>query len=185
MLKDKITSIITNNHKATKFCLKFSWFDSVLGPMLSIADDKQLYLLEFIERKGLEKEIEILKARTNSSIILEKNSILDSINKEIDLYFEGKLKQFSTPILMFGTDFQKKTWLALMDISYGQTISYSQLAKNICKPSAFRAAANANGMNPLAIIVPCHRVINSNGSLGGYGGGIKRKQFMINLEKSF
>jgi AraC family transcriptional regulator of adaptative response/methylated-DNA-[protein]-cysteine methyltransferase len=185
MLKDKINSILTKNNKNNLNCLKFYWFESVLGPMLSIADENQLYLLEFLERKGLEKEIENLKIKTNSSIISGNNIIINSINKEIDMYFEGKLKEFSTPTLMIGTDFQKRTWQALMRIPYGQTISYSQLATNIGNPLAFRAAANANGMNPLAIIVPCHRVINSNGAIGGYGGGIPRKKFMINLEKSF
>jgi len=179
----KIMEAAPLNSKKHLNILKSSWLDTQLGPMLAIADDEKLYLLEFIERRGLEREIQRLKINTNSAITPRENSIILSIKKEIDLYFAGKLKEFHTPIFMLGSPFQQQTWHALMKIPYGKTISYAMLATNIGKPSAFRAVANANGANQLAILIPCHRVINSNGKLSGYGGGIAHKQWMIDLEE--
>lgn len=163
--------------------LKASWLDSPLGPMLAIADDKALYLLEFVERRGLEREIERLRLRTKSAIIPGSTDSITSIEAELKLYFDGKLKAFKTPIHLMGSPFQKLVWAELMRIPYGQTRSYADQAAAISKPSAYRAVANANGANQLAIVVPCHRIINTNGELGGYGGGIARKKWLINHEK--
>lgn len=101
----------------------------------------------------------------------------------MELYFSGKLRQFNTPTHLIGSPFQKKAWLALIDIPYGETRSYLQQAKVIGNPSAYRAVANANGANQLAIVVPCHRIINANGELGGYGGGVNRKQWLLEHER--
>jgi AraC family transcriptional regulator of adaptative response/methylated-DNA-[protein]-cysteine methyltransferase len=101
----------------------------------------------------------------------------------LDNYFAGKLKQFKTPIFWSGSVFQKIVWDALVRIPYGETRSYADVAASLGKPSAFRAVANANGANPLAIVVPCHRVINTDGGLGGYGGGLARKKWLIDHEK--
>jgi AraC family transcriptional regulator of adaptative response/methylated-DNA-[protein]-cysteine methyltransferase len=163
--------------------LKSSWLDSPLGPILAISDNQELYLLEFIERRGLEREVEQLRDKTKSVIIPGRTNIIDSIEKELNLYFSGKLREFKTPIHLIGSDFQKTVWQELMRIPYGETRSYLVQAKSIGKPTAFRAVANANGSNQFAIIVPCHRVINTNGKLGGYGGGISRKQWLIDMEK--
>lgn len=163
--------------------LKASWLDTPLGPMLAVSDEQALYLLEFVDRRGLEREIERLRNKANAAIIPGDSSPIQSIEKELELYFSGSLKQFKTPICLIGSPFQKKTWQALIDIPYGETRSYMQQAQIIGKPLAYRAVANANGANQLAIVIPCHRVINANGELGGYGGGISRKQWLLDHER--
>ncbi|MDR3646345.1 MAG: methylated-DNA--[protein]-cysteine S-methyltransferase [Candidatus Babeliales bacterium] len=166
--------------KAVEKTLSFSWLDTKLGPMLAIADNKSLYLLEFPEKKNLDKEISRLQ---NSFNIQEgKTDPIILIEKELNKYFNGDLKEFKTPLVLFGTPFQKSVWKELIKIPYGQTISYLQLAKEVKNPKGFRAAANANGKNQLSIIIPCHRVINTNGKLGGYGGGIENKQWLLKHE---
>ena len=168
---------------AQQTVLKASWIDTPLGPMIAIADDVGLYLLEFVERRGLEREIERLRLKTKAMIIPGTTDPIISIEKELQSYFDGKLKTFTTPIHLMGSPFQKLVWEALMQIPYGQTRSYAAQALMLGKPaSACRAVANANGANQLAIIIPCHRVINTNGDLGGYGGGIMRKQWLLDLE---
>jgi AraC family transcriptional regulator of adaptative response/methylated-DNA-[protein]-cysteine methyltransferase len=163
--------------------LKASWLDTQLGPMFVISDDKALYLLEFAERRGLEREIERLRLKLKATIMPEITDPIRSIKAELKAYFDGSLEKFTTPIHVLGSPFQKSVWEELMRIPYGQTRSYSAQAKSIGKEKAFRAVANANGANQLAIIIPCHRIINSNGHLGGYGGGITRKQCLIDHEK--
>lgn len=163
--------------------LKATWIDTKLGPMIAIADEDGLYLLEFIDRRGLEREVESLRKKLNAAIIPGETKIIKSIESEIAQYFDGKNLVFKTPIHMNGTPFQKSVWEELRRIPVGETRSYLDIAKSINKPTAFRAVALANGANPLCIIVPCHRVINSNGELGGYGGGVARKQWLLDLEK--
>ncbi len=163
--------------------LKSSWLDTPLGPMLAIADEKALYLLEFVERRGLEKEIERLRTKEKAIIIPGCTDPIVSVESELKAYFAGKLKIFKTPLHLIGSPFQKCVWNELTKIPYGQTKSYADQAAAIGKPSAYRAVANANGANQIAIIIPCHRIINTNGNLGGYGGGITRKQWLLNHEK--
>jgi AraC family transcriptional regulator of adaptative response/methylated-DNA-[protein]-cysteine methyltransferase len=172
-----------NTQLGSETVLKASYLDSPLGRMLAIADDKALYLLEFVERRGLEWEIERLRLRTKSAIMSGSNNSIISIKTELKFYFNGALQSFTTPIHLMGSPFQKLVWGELMRIPYGQTRSYADQALAIGKPSAYRAVANANGANHLAIIIPCHRIINTNGELGGYGGGIARKKWLINHEK--
>ncbi len=162
--------------------LKASWIDTPLGPMLAVSDEEALHLLEFVERRGLEREIERLRFQTKSAIIPGETSPINSIKKELPLYFEGLLKEFKTPLRLLGSPFQKLVWEELLRIPYGETRSYADQSQSIGKPSACRAVANANGANQLAIVIPCHRIINSNGDLGGYGGGIARKQWLIDHE---
>jgi len=163
--------------------LKASWLDTPLGPMIAISDEKALYLLEFVDRRGLEREVERLRQKTKSAIIPGHTQAIHSIEEELKLYFEGALKAFNTPLFLIGSAFQKQVWEELKKIPSGTTCSYSDLAKAIGKPSAFRAVARANGANQFALIIPCHRVINANGELGGYGGGLTRKAWLINHEK--
>ncbi len=163
--------------------LKASWLDTPLGPMLAIANEEALYLLEFVERRGLEREIERLRIRTKSAIIPGTTAPILSIENELKAYFAGTLQTFKTPFFLLGSPFQKLAWEALINIPYGEKRSYVNQATAIGKPSACRAVANANGANQLAIIIPCHRIINHNGALGGYGGGIQRKQWLIDHEK--
>ena len=131
----------------------------------------------------MEKETEKIKQTLNEDISSGNHEILDKLEQELSLYFDGKLSEFSVPINFdIGTPFQQKVWNALCDIPYGETISYKQLAENINQPTAFRAVANANGKNQLSIIVPCHRVISADGSLGGYSSGVDRKEKLLAIE---
>lgn len=162
--------------------LKASWIDTKLGPMIAIADEAGLYLLEFVDRRGLEREVERLRIKTKAAIIPGITDPIKSITLELESYFEEKLKEFNTPLHLLGSPFQKLVWEELMRIPYGQTRSYMAQAVAIGKNKAYRAVANANGANQLAIIIPCHRIINSNGDLGGYGGGITRKKWLLEHE---
>lgn len=171
-------------HKQLKE-LKAKWIDTPLGPMVAMADETHLYLLEFIDRRGLEREVERLRKRLQVAILPGVTAAISSIENELALYFSGKLKAFKTPVYMMGSDFQKMAWKSLIEIPYGHTRSYAQQAAHIGKERAFRAAARANATNQLAIIIPCHRIINSSGDLGGYAGGIVRKQWLLDLEKKY
>lgn len=163
--------------------LKATWIDTPFGPMCAVASEEALYLLEFVDRRGLEKEIERLRLKNAAAIVPGRTPIVDMIESELGLYFNGELTQFKTPIKLIGTPFQRKVWVSLMNIPYGETISYQSLATNIGSEKACRAVANANGANQLAIVIPCHRVINSDGKIGGYGGGAHRKEALLKLEK--
>jgi AraC family transcriptional regulator of adaptative response/methylated-DNA-[protein]-cysteine methyltransferase len=164
--------------------LKASWLDTPLGPMLAIGNDDALYLLEFVDRRGLEREIERLRKKIHSAIIPGTTKSIASIEKELVAYFKGDLKNFQTPVFLVGSPFQKMVWEELLNIPFGETCSYAQLAKRMGNPNAFRAVARANGANQFAIMIPCHRVINTNGELSGYGGGLSRKQWLIQHEKN-
>lgn len=164
--------------------LKAEWIDTPLGPMVAIASDDLLYLLEFVDRRGLEREVERMRQKKKAVIIPGKTKITKQIKSELQAYFSGQLKVFKTPTAVFGTDFQQSIWKMLTNIPYGTTCSYAELAKKAGNPSAIRATANANGSNQMAIIIPCHRIIQSNGELAGYSGGVIRKQWLIDHEKS-
>lgn len=169
--------------KKEAIILKTSHLDTPLGPMIAIANEEGLYLLEFIDRNGLQSEIERLKFKTQSTIIPGSTKPIKSIEKELNLYFQGKLKTFNTPLLFLGSPFQEHVWQKLAEIPFGETQSYSQLAMAIERPNAFRAVARANSTNQLAIIIPCHRVINLDGQLGGYAAGVSRKKWLLHHEK--
>lgn len=162
--------------------LKATWINTVLGPMLAISDDNALYLLEFITRRGLQKEVGRLIAR-GFNIISGDTSPIQSITQELTDYFSGTLMQFKTPYHVFGSNFQQEAWRALCKIPYGQTKSYLEQAIDLGRPKSYRAVANANGANRLAIIIPCHRIIASDGKLGGYGGGLSVKKWLLDHEK--
>lgn len=169
---------------ANKFILYASWIDTILGPMVAMSSESALYLLEFVDRRGIEREIERLKQKTKAVIVPGKTEPIISIEQELVDYFDGKLKHFITPVVLLGSTFQQKVWDELKKIPSGETRSYLDIAKSIRQPNACRAVARANGANQLAIMIPCHRVINENGQLGGYAGGIARKEWLLNLEKS-
>lgn len=113
----------------------------------------------------------------------EETPLLREAEAQINAYFSGKLQRFSLPLLPKGTEFQERVWAALLEIPYGETISYRELAQRVSSPRAFRAVGNANGKNPLPILIPCHRVIASDGSLGGYSGGLSIKKELLKREK--
>lgn len=152
-----------------------TFIETPLGPMIAIADDVSLYLLEFADKKSLE----------HGNIVKGTPPPIISIKCELKSYFDKTLQNFQTPICMVGSDFQKKAWEELRRTPYGETRSYLNQATNLGKPTAFRAVANANGANKLAVIIPCHRIIRSNGALGGYAGGIEKKEWLIRHENLY
>ena len=160
-----------------------SLIDTPLGSMLAITDKNFLYFLKFIDQSNLKQEIESLRIKIKATIIPGRTPITDQIEVELQKYFEGSLKDFKTPIYCLGSTFQQLVWSELMRIPYGQTTSYSNQAKSIGKETAYRAVANANAANQIYIVIPCHRIIKNNSKLGGYGGGIHRKQWLIAHER--
>lgn len=159
-------------------------FTTPLGPMFACATEKGLCLLEFTDRRMLETEFKDLVKRLNAVILPGKNKHLDQTLEQITAYFEGTRQNFSIPLHTPGTDFQNKVWETLQTIPYGQTLSYEAMALKMKNPKAVRAVGTANGANRIAIIIPCHRVIGKDGSLTGYGGGLERKKWLLDLEKS-
>ena len=156
---------------------------SPLGPIILVADDHALHILEFDEEERADKETSRHEQRTGLPILPGRNSILDQAATDLERYFEGARSTFDTPITLWGTDFQRGVWNALLTIPVAETWSYKELAVAVDNPPGVRAVAQANGANQLAIIVPCHRVIQSDGKLGGYGGKLWRKQWLLDHEK--
>lgn len=157
--------------------------ETPLGTMFACAVKEGICLLEFSDRKMLETQFKNLAKRLNATIIQGNNKHFEILNKELAKYFEGKLKVFTVPLFSPGTDFQESVWKELLKIPYGSTRSYQEQANLLNKPKSVRAVANANGMNRISIIIPCHRVIGSDGNLTGYGGGLWRKKWLLDLEK--
>ena len=154
--------------------MNISEIETPLGTMIAVADDSWLYLLEFECQKGRLKKGNIATGKTAATCLVEK---------ELSEYFAGKRQVFEVPLFRKGTPFQLRVWDGLTRIGYGKTISYADLAESAGNPKAYRAAALANSVNPFAIIVPCHRVINTGGKLGGYAGGIERKRWLLKHEQ--
>jgi AraC family transcriptional regulator of adaptative response/methylated-DNA-[protein]-cysteine methyltransferase len=170
--------------KAGSVAVMYSqWLDTPLGPMLVIADEAGIHALDFVNRRGLEKEIGRLRARNKCVIVPGQQRYLVQAAKEIGEYYAGKRQTFTLPLADRGTPFQKAVWKQLLAIPAGQTRSYADIARGIGQPKAVRAVARANGDNYRGIIIPCHRVIGSDGSLTGYGGGIARKQWLLDFER--
>ena len=154
-----------------------------IGEMLAIRTEKGLCLLEFLDGKTTEKQLKEL-GDIDEIIEAEDDILLNNLEQELKLYFEGNLKEFKTPIDFIGTDFQKKVWEELVKIPFGETRSYKAQSIAVGDILAIRAVANANGKNKISILVPCHRVIGSDGSLTGFAGGKYRKQFLLELESN-
>lgn len=178
----KVFGVSPKNSKE-KHVIDFTRIETDLGTMVACATDKGVCLLEFSDRKGLETELKQLAKYHNANIVQGQNKYFKQLKEELDAYFEGRLKEFKVPLDISGTDFQKQVWQALVEIPYGTTSSYLRQAEVLGKPLSVRAVANANGMNKIAIVIPCHRVVGSDGSLTGYAGGLWRKRKLIDLEK--
>ena len=163
--------------------VSLAWIESPLGPLIAGATDDHLVLLEFTERRMLEAQFATLRRHFKLPVVPGENMVLRKLRRELSLYFSGKLRRFTIPLQSPGSKFQEDVWRELRKIPYGTTMSYETLARKISAPMASRAVGNANGLNRIAILVPCHRVVNKNGKLGGYGGGIWRKQALLELER--
>lgn len=166
-----------------KSVLNLIRFTTPLGPMFACASSKGVCLLEFTDRRMLETEFKDLCKKLNAVILPGKNPHLDQVQAEVREYFSGKRKQFTVPLDTPGTKFQVSVWKLLQKIPYGEIRSYKQQANMLGNPKAIRAVASANGYNRVGIIIPCHRVIGSDGKLAGYGGGLHRKKWLLDFEK--
>ena len=163
--------------------LFIEWIPTPIGKMLAICDENHLYMLEFIARKNIHNGFQRLSQKYNRHIISGRTSITQRIEDELKLYFKKALKEFTTPLIFTGTKFQKKVWLNLTKIPAGRTCSYSELAAAVGNKKASRAVANSNANNILALVVPCHRVILQSRKIGGYAGGIEKKEWLLCHEK--
>jgi AraC family transcriptional regulator of adaptative response/methylated-DNA-[protein]-cysteine methyltransferase len=155
-----------------------------LGPMLAGATDEGLCLLEFVDRRMLETQLANLRRRLRAELVPGSNKHFESLSVQIEEYFAGTRKQFDLPLVLTGTPFQQKVWEGLLAIPYGTTRSYGKQAAMLGRPRAVRAVARANGENRIAIIIPCHRVVGKDGRLTGYGGGLWRKQYLLDHERA-
>lgn len=165
--------------------LQASWISTPLGDMIALSDRTHLHLLEFIDRKALPRELEKLSRLTKGDIGMGRPPPTEQVTAELDAFFAGRSARFETPLALHGSPFTKSVWHALCDIPAGETRSYSELARQIDRPSATRAVARANGANQIALLIPCHRVLGADGSLTGYGGGLWRKQRLIEIERGY
>ncbi len=165
-------------------CIQVDWIPSPLGPLVAGATERGVCLLEFTDRRMLETQIRTLQRLLAAPIVPGTNSHLRQLERELGEYFTGARREFAVPLEAPGTEFQRRVWDSLLEIPYGATRSYEQLARAVGNPRAVRAVGRANGLNRIAIVIPCHRVVNKNGQLGGYGGGLRRKEWLLNLERT-
>jgi AraC family transcriptional regulator of adaptative response/methylated-DNA-[protein]-cysteine methyltransferase len=165
--------------------IKITKIETPLGEMVAGATKDGVCLLEFSDRKKLPSEFDELKTLLESEVKEGRNKHLRLLKKQLKEYFAGKRKEFSVSLVAPGTEFQVEVWKELQKIPYGETRSYNGQAEALKNSGAVRAVAHANGMNRIAIIIPCHRVIGSDGRLVGYGGGLKRKQWLLDHEKKY
>lgn len=157
-------------------------YASPCGELLLGEYDGRLCLCDWMRQDRGEVNSHRIGERLGISCQIGTTKFLKQVEKELDDYFSGQRTEFDVPIYLVGTEFQMEVWEKLVDIPYGSTISYSELAKMIGRPRSVRAVANAVGANPISIIVPCHRVVGSDGSLTGYAGGLPAKQTLLALE---
>jgi len=153
--------------------LRYSVWQSPIGPLTLVASERGLLRLEFGER---------LLATNAKAEFVQDEECFEQHRRQLHEYFAGERREFDLLLDLRGTDFQLRCWRALLAIPYGETRSYAEQARVVGQPQAFRAVGMANGDNPIAIVVPCHRVINTGGKLGGYGGGLDLKRRLLDLE---
>lgn len=168
---------------ADQDAVRLAWVDTPIGPMIAGANDRGLCLLEFTDRRLLEHQLETLRRRFRAPLVPGPHRFLDQTRSELAEYFAGTRTRFDVPVHAPGTSFEERVWRALCDIPHGETRSYEDIARAVGSPRGVRAVGRANGLNRIAIVIPCHRVVNKNGDLGGYGGGLWRKRRLLHLER--
>ena len=162
--------------------LREKLIETPVGPMVAIASDDALCLLEFGDRRGLPGQRKALARLVPEAPVPGTNDVLEETEAQLAEYFGGDLQTFEIPLDLTGSPFQREAWQALLAIPYGFTRSYGEQAASLARPDAVRAVARANGENRIAIVVPCHRVVGSDGRLTGYGGGLHRKRWLLDHE---
>ena len=171
-------------NRSERNSLHFAWIDSPVGLLRAGATDTALRLLEFINPGGARPAGGRYHVRPEAgSQHSARTPVLDQTRRELEEYFAGSRRSFEVPLSFPGTAFQERVWTVLRGIGYGERLSYLEQSRRVGDEKAIRAVAQANGQNPIAIIIPCHRVINADGRLGGFGGGLLRKQFLLDLER--
>jgi AraC family transcriptional regulator of adaptative response/methylated-DNA-[protein]-cysteine methyltransferase len=164
-------------------CLVAEEIAGPLRPILAVASERGVCLLEFLDRQAIATELRELRRRFRGPIVLGSNEHVDRLRVELAAYFAGTLRRFEVPLDLGGTTFQRRVWSRLLEIPFGDTVSCSQVAKDVGRVEGVRAVGQANGKNPVAIVVPCHRVVRTDGSLCGYGGGLWRKRWLLQHER--
>lgn len=159
------------------------WCDSPVGPLIACATDSALCGLSFCDRDRLQQRLQALREQHHATLLEGSNPVLAGLRTQLQEYFASQRREFTVPLNATGSPFQERVWAALCEIPYGETWSYLQLAVRIGDALATRAVGLANGANPIAIVIPCHRVINADGGDGGYGGGLWRKRILLDLER--
>ena len=159
------------------------WYESPVGPLIARATDRALCGLSFCDADRLQPQLQTLRERHGATLRDGESALLNDLRVQFAEYFAGQRRDFKVPLRSSGTEFQERVWAALCEIPYGETWSYLQLAVRIGDALATRAVGYANGANPIAIVIPCHRVINADGGDGGYGGGLWRKRILLDLER--
>lgn len=162
--------------------VKCTQIKTAMGMMTACASEQGICILEFDDSGRVERQIARYRRLTSASFKLGRNTHLSQLRCELNEYLKGGRWDFSLSFDLQGTQFQCAVWNALLSLPYGARISYGDLADSVGQPKAIRAAAAANGANPLSILVPCHRVMGSNGKITGYGGGIERKAWLLDHE---
>ena len=155
-----------------------------VGPMQAVFSPQGLCMLEFAHSKLCAPQLAaVLRAKGTSELLEQESAASRALTLELAQYFAGERQAFTQPLDIIGSDFQRSVWQSLLQIPYGATWSYAEQARHMGRESAVRAVANANGQNKIAIVIPCHRVIGSNGTLTGFGGGLDAKRLLLNLER--
>lgn len=160
----------------------FTEIETRIGSMLAAASETQLVLFEFPHRRMIDTQLDRVRRAVGCELEPGESPVFDLLRTQLDEYFAGRRREFTVPLYTPGTPFQMRVWTELQRIPSGTTTSYTRLAESIGQPNAVRAVARANGDNRIAILIPCHRVIGSNGELVGYGGGLWRKKKLLELE---
>jgi O-6-methylguanine DNA methyltransferase len=158
-------------------------FDSPVGPLTAGATDEGICLLEFNGPRS-DSQVSELARLFDAEVVAGDHPFLKQLQSELSEYFAGERREFTVPLVIRGTEFQESVWRELLRIPYGETKAYADIARSVDMPKASRAVGRANGQNRIAIVIPCHRVVNTGGALGGYGGGLDRKRLLLDLEKS-
>jgi AraC family transcriptional regulator of adaptative response/methylated-DNA-[protein]-cysteine methyltransferase len=159
------------------------WIASPLGPLFVAAVDDGVCLVEFSDPARLEVQVAALHRHFGGPIVVGEHRHLAQLRAELAGYFAGSLREFGAPLVHPGSAFQRAVWDRLRQIPYGATVSYEALARDVGAPGAQRAVGRANGQNRVSIVIPCHRVVNKSGRLGGYGAGLWRKEWLLDLER--
>ena len=165
-----------------KNIIQISRYSAPCGEMILGAYEDKLCLCNWVTEKHPGRVEKRLQTFLKADYVEASSATIQEAVRQLDEYFREERRTFNVPLLFVGTDFQKQVWRQLLEIPYGHTVSYGEMARQLGKPSAVRAVANANGANAISIFAPCHRVIGSNHSLTGYGGGLEAKRFLLRLE---